>query len=257
MSAAFIAAGSRTALALALLCLAGTPAAAADASAAVHPPIAREMAGVWLPDSRNSGRPPQQWPLREEARQAQQRWLDLHAPIDPAIDDANASCIPESMPYPVRLIAQYPFELLFTPQRVTMFFEIFGNIRRIPLDAPPPAHERLPTAMGHSRGHWEGDVLVVETTRIRRDGAGSPTGNPPVSNARRITERWSLGRDAAGARQLRNDITIHDPVVLTEPVSFRMLYKWSPDIAVGEYLCQQDIWDQNLQGSPSTVPWRQ
>jgi len=35
-----------------------------------------------------------------------------------------------------------------------------------------------------------------------------------------------------------------------------MRYKWSPDIFVGEYLCQQDIWDQNLQGSPSTVPWR-
>ena len=35
-----------------------------------------------------------------------------------------------------------------------------------------------------------------------------------------------------------------------------MIYKWSPDIEVGEYLCQQDIWDQNLQGSPSSVPWR-
>lgn len=265
MSAPSIAADPRAAIAIvmamavaaALLCLAGTSAGAAEAGATGHPAVAREMAGVWLPDGRNSGRPPQQWPLREEARVAQQRWLALHGPVDPLIDDANASCIPESMPYPVRLFAQYPFELLFTPRRVTMFFEIFGNIRRIPLDAPPPAHERLPTAMGYSRGHWEGDVLVVETTSIRRDGAGAPTGSSPVSNARRITEHWSLGRDAAGAKQLRNDITIHDPVVLTGPVSFRMLYKWSPDIAVGEYLCQQDIWDQNLQGSPSTVPWRQ
>jgi hypothetical protein len=246
-------------MALALLWLACAPAAVAAAAAPTtgHPAVAREMAGVWLPDGRNSGRLPQQWPLREQARAAQQRWLEVHGPVDPGLDDANASCIPESMPYPVRLIAQYPFELLFTRQRVTMFFEIFGNIRRIPLDAPTPAHEHLPTAMGSSTGHWEGDVLVIETTSIRRDGAGAPTGNPPVSNARRITERWSLGRDAAGAKQLRNEITIHDPVVLTGPVSLRMLYKWSPDIEVGEYLCQQDIWDQNLQGSPSTVPWRQ
>ena len=66
-----------------------------------------------------------------------------------------------------------------------------------------------------------------------------------------------MGRDENGQKQLRNQITIHDPVVLTQPVTVNMLYKWSPDIEVGEYLCQQDIWDQNLQGSPSTVPWRQ
>ena len=52
-------------------------------------------------------------------------------------------------------------------------------------------------------------------------------------------------------------MTIHDPVVLTAPVKMQMFYKWSPDIEVGEYLCQQDIWDQNVQGSPSSVPWRQ
>ncbi len=65
-----------------------------------------------------------------------------------------------------------------------------------------------------------------------------------------------LGKNPEGRKELRNEITIHDPVVLTAPVTMRMAYKWSPDIEVGEYLCQQDIWDQNLQGSPSTVPWR-
>ncbi|MEO6184767.1 MAG: hypothetical protein ABIP38_00395 [Steroidobacteraceae bacterium] len=226
--------------------------------AAEHPAVAREMAGVWLPDSRRSGRPPQEWPLRPEALAARDRYRAQHGPIDPTVDDANASCIPEPMPYPVRLFAQYPFEILFTPARMTMFFEIYGNVRRIPIGAARGASlEALPTPMGHSRGHWENDTLVVETAQLRREGAGQPRGDPPVSNARRIVERWSMGKDESGQKQLRNDISIIDPVVLTQPVSFRMVYKWSPDIEVGEYLCQQDIWDQNLQGSPSTVPWRQ
>jgi len=238
-------------LAAVAACVAATGVLADPAS------VARDMNGVWLPDSRRSERPPAQLPLRPEAVEAQRKYRETYGPVDPTIDDANASCIPESMPYPVRLIAQYPFEILFTAGRMTMFFEIFGSVRRIPINTPPAVLESLPTAMGTSRGHWEGDVLVVETIRLRHEGAGLPSGDPPVSNARRITERWSIGTDEEGKRQLRNDMTIDDPVVFTAPVSYRMRYKWSPDIAVGEYLCQQDIWDQNLQGQPSTVPWRQ
>ena len=221
-----------------------------------HPAVAEELAGVWLPDSRASGRPPAKWPLNAAAQQAADRYQQLYGPIDPRIDDANVSCLPEPHPYSMRLFAQYPFELLFTPQRATFFFEIYGGIRRIEFDPQRLGNDLLPSVMGHSRGHWEGDTLVVETTGIRKDGFGRMSGNPPVSAARRIVERITLGKDAAGNKQLRNELTIQDPVVLTEPVTIRMFYKWSPDIEVGEYLCQQDIWDQNVQGSPSSVPWR-
>jgi hypothetical protein len=241
-------------LALLIAAVTSSHAEAADARA-THPAVAREMAGVWLPDSRRSDRP--KWPLNDAARESAARFNAQYGPVDPTIDDANSSCIPESMPYPMRLIAQYPFEILVTPGRMTMFFEIFGDVRRIPIGVRKPALEALPTAMGRSIGHWEGDTLVIETDRIRRAGAGAPFGDPPVSNARRIVERLSMGVDPNGRKELRNEITIHDPFVLTAPVIMHMAYKWSPDIEVGEYLCQQDIWDQNLQGSPSTVPWRQ
>ena len=223
--------------------------------AADHPAVSTQMAGVWLPDGRRSGRLPRDWPLNPSAKKAADDYMAAYGPIDPEVDDANVSCLPEPHPYSMRLIAQYPMELLFTPDRVTFFFEIYGGIRRIAM-SPLPAADPLPTVMGHSVGRWEGDVLVVETTRIRKEGAGRFSGYPPSSNARRIVERFSIGTDAEGRKQLRNEMTIHDPVVLTQPVTVNMLYKWSPDIEVGEYLCQQDIWDQNLQGQPSSVPWR-
>jgi hypothetical protein len=188
--------------------------------------------------------------------QAREKWLAEYGPVDPRIDDTNASCIAESMPWPARLIAQYPFELLFTPDRVTVFYEVFGSLRRIPIATPRNTFDVLASAMGTSTGQWDGDTLVVETQMIRREGAGKPTGDSPMSNSRRIVERYSMGKDEAGNKQLRNEMTIIDPAVLTQPVKFTMRYKWSPDIFVGEYLCQQDIWDQNLQDSPSTVPWR-
>jgi hypothetical protein len=228
---------------------------AAPALQAAHPAVAREMAGVWLPDSKRSDRVPK-LPLRPEAQESREKWLAEYGPVDARVDDTNASCIAESMPWPARLIAQYPFEVLFTPERVTIFYEVFGSLRRIPLAVPRNTFDALPSAMGTSTGKWEGDTLVVETQAIRRDGAGRPTGDAPISNARRIIERYSMGRDEAGNKQLRNEMTLIDPLVLTAPVKFTMRYKWSPDIFVGEYLCQQDIWDQNLQGSPSTVPWR-
>jgi hypothetical protein len=238
-------------LALLLVLPCAAPLRAADAAGA-----AREMAGVWLPDGKRSGRLPGQWPLTPAARQAADRYQQQYGPIDPTVDDANVSCIPESMPYPMRLIAQYPFEILFTPGRVTFFFEVYGSIRRVFLDPREAPADALPTAMGRSTGHWEGGALVIETTRIRRQGFGPFSGNPPESSRRRIIERLTLDRTSEGRKQLRNDITIEDPAVLTQPVTLRMIYKWSPDIEVGEYLCQQDIWDQTQQGSPSSVPWR-
>jgi hypothetical protein len=199
----------------------------------------------------------QEHPLNEEAQRAAEQYEAIHGPIDPTVDDITVSCIPEPLPYSMRLIAQYPFEVLFTPGRLTFFFEIYGGIRRIPFDMSRKDDDVLPSTMGHSVARWEGDTAVIETSHIRKDGFGPMSGNPPVSSARRIIERLSMTKDDEGRKQLRNDITIEDPVVFTEPVKFTMHYKWSPDIEVGEYLCQQDIWDQNQQGSPSSVPWRQ
>jgi hypothetical protein len=238
------------------LLLAALACCATGAPAQEHPDIALEMAGIWLPDGRRSERLPRDLPYTSAARASMEDYQRRYGPIDATLDDKNASCVPEPFPYGMRLIAQYPFELLFTPRRVTLFFEIFGGVRRIELD--PRAHppDPLPTAMGTSTAHWEGDTLVVETSRVRKEGAGRFSGDPPASLGRRFVERISLGKDDAGRRQLRNEITIHDAAVFSRPVVMRMVYKWSPEIAIGEYLCQQDIWDQNQQGSPSSVPWR-
>ena len=78
----------------------------------------------------------------------------------------------------------------------SIFFESFGCLRRIELNPRDTTPDVLPTAMGRSVGHWEGDTLVVETTRVRKTGAGVHSGDPPASLARRFVERISVGSSA-------------------------------------------------------------
>ena len=68
-----------------------------------------------------------------------------------------------------------------------------------------------PTVRGTSVGRWEGDTLVIETIMVR-----SPIeyfhGAPPFSEEAHYEERIRLEGD-----RLVSDVTVTDPVTLTEP----------------------------------------
>jgi hypothetical protein len=52
------------------------------------------------------------------------------------------------------------------------------------------------------------------------------------------------------------EVTVHDPLVYSEPVVVQMVYKAAADVQLGEYICGQDLWDQHRDGSSSRIPWR-
>ena len=55
------------------------------------------------------------------------------------------------------------YQLLQTPGYVALIMEAFHDARIIPLDGRPHLSERIRQWNGDSRGHWEGDTLVVDT----------------------------------------------------------------------------------------------
>src|SRR5690606_34856016 len=64
---------------------------------------------------------------------------------------------------------------------------------------------------GNSIGHWEGDTLVIDTIMVSSPNAFFQ-GAPPLSEEARYSERiWLDGE------RLRIDMTIEDPVTLSEP----------------------------------------
>ena len=59
------------------------------------------------------------------------------------------------------------FQLFQTPGYVVILNEMIHDARIVPLDGRP--HGNIRQWKGDSRGHWEGDTLVVDTTNFKRE----------------------------------------------------------------------------------------
>jgi hypothetical protein len=84
--------------------------------------------------------------------------------------------------------------------------------RVIPMDGRPPMNENTKLWFGNSRGHWEGNTLVVEVTNLNGLGWFDSTGHIYTENTR-LTERWTL----ADADTIDFEVTIDDPTLYTQP----------------------------------------
>jgi hypothetical protein len=215
---------------------------------ATHP----DLSGVWFPDAKASGRWPTERPFTPSMAGARESWNKTYTPIDLARDDENTSCIPYTLPYVMTTITQYPFEIVSTPKRIYQFTEVFGQVRRIDLDGDVRG-DQLPSRMGISRGHWEGNELVVETTHLLPLHVGHRF---PSSPAQRMIERFAVEDKGAAGRSLHVEVKVIDPLVYRDPIVVRMVYKAAPEVELGEYICGQDLWDQHRDGSSSRIPWR-
>ncbi len=227
----------------------GLHAATPAENTAAHP----DFSGVWLPNSKESGRWPEDRPYTPAMAQLREQWTKATAPIDLTRDDEHTSCLPYTLPYFATTITQYPFEIVSTPQRIYVFTEVYGQVRRIDMNDTPVSPEKLPTRVGTSRGRWEGSQLVVETSHILPENEGS---RYPGSPALRVTERFSFVEGGEYGKQLVDEVTINDPLVYTKPITIRMIYKPARGVEVGEYICNEDIWGQLRDGSTSKIPWR-
>ena len=99
-------------------------------------------------------------------------------------------------------------ELFQTRQNVVILNEMIHNARVVPMDGRP--HGQLRQWVGDSRGHWEGETLVVDTTNFLRETAflaGKTTQNL------HLIERFTR----VDADTLMYEFTVDDPTVWTRP----------------------------------------
>ena len=107
-------------------------------------------------------------------------------------------------------------QLFQTPDHVVVFTEMVHEARIVPLDGRNPLPDGIRQWMGSSRGRWEGDTLVVETTNFTGKTAGFvPFTRLAVGTGRtrRLTERFRL----VGADTLLYEFTVDDPATFTRP----------------------------------------
>ena len=143
----------------------------------------------------------------------------------------SAKCLPEGMP--VLMAALFPIQIIHDDKQVVVLGEYLQQVRRIILNEAMPAKETLdPAYQGHSRGHWEGDTLVVETQAVRPDVRFYDVAH---GQDMKITERIRL----RGPDHLENQVVIEDPQVLNSPYRFTFEYKRS-DYRIQEYVCENN-----------------
>ena len=106
-------------------------------------------------------------------------------------------------------------QIVQAPGFVTILHEMVHEARVIPLDGRPHAGPNIRSYMGDSRGRWEGNTLVIETTNFlgNRTGVGLNGGGTPTSDALKLTERYTRTDPST----IQYEVTIDDPKTYARP----------------------------------------
>jgi hypothetical protein len=136
------------------------------------------------------------------------------------------------------------FRIWQSPGVVVFDLEMIHDTRVIFTDGRPPLQPAHQHYMGDSRGHWEGNTLVVETANYKGGLAaminlavvGSPAGNRfPQSDQMKTTERITRLNNEMWLYQIKTE----DPVILTGPFTVRYPMRHDPTYEWWEYACHE------------------
>jgi hypothetical protein len=130
-----------------------------------------------------------------------------------------------------------------TPNAVVISYEMVHDTRVIPLDNRPPLSDDIHLFMGDSRGHWEGDTLVVETTNFNDRLDGGPlqpshviqTGYRGSGETLRLVERFRR----VDATTIDYRFTVDDPVTFSKPYTVAIPMRKSAETGIPEYACHE------------------
>jgi hypothetical protein len=145
-------------------------------------------------------------------------------------DSPGAHCLPRGL---TNAGALFPYKLVQTPTLLVMIFEDdTPSHRQVFLDGRKHPKDPNPNWMGHSIGHWEGDVLVVDTVGFN-DQSWIDTAGHPHTEMLHVTER--LHRVDLG--HLEIEFTLEDPGAYSKPWVIKRVADLDTRDEVGEYVC--------------------
>jgi hypothetical protein len=128
-----------------------------------------------------------------------------------------------------------------------MYFELDGAFRQIHTDGRAFPKDPLPSWIGYSTGHWEGDMLIVDSKGFN-DKAWMDARGHPQSEALRIQERFHP-RDFG---HMDIEATLDDSGVLTDPFNVKFTVLLLPDTDILESFCVEG--ERDRAHMPSAKP---
>ena len=127
----------------------------------------------------------------------------------------------------------FPLQILQTDSKIFIAYEFGGNSRVIHMDRPG-TEAPLPSWMGYSLGHWEGDTLVVDVTSQMAETWFDASGNYH-SGSLHVEERYT----PMGLNHIQYEATITDPEVFSRPwtISLPLYRRLESNARILEYKC--------------------
>lgn len=187
-------------------------------------------------------------PLTPEAQARQQALLAADKARGPLAqtwrdDRGTLWCVFHDRAVPA-VVAPYGsnYHIVQSKDWIVMTYEWNTERRVIRLDGRPHAPASVRSYAGDSRGHWEGDTLVVETTNFtpKRSFLGSP-GTPPATSASSgltLVERFTRTADDG----LVHTYTVTDAATWTRPWTVELpMYRIKGPML--EYACNENNQD--------------
>ena len=125
-----------------------------------------------------------------------------------------------------------------TPDRVVLVTEMVHTPRVVPLDGRPALNSNVRQWSGDSRGHWEGDTLVVETENFKDERRWIPLGSAPAGTGSSanmtLVERFTR----VDVDTLEYTFTVTDPETWTSPWTASQPMRRT-DMPMFEYACHE------------------
>jgi len=199
-------------------------------------PVASSVIGTWVPDQRalfSFVQSRDNWPLTEAGAQSLASY-DILAPF------TQTECIAATSP----TVLMYPTAKVLTDNgsSLTLNADWMGAVRTVYMDGrahPQPAETSL---QGHSIGHLEDGILVIDTTGFSDNPIGNIFGiaSGPLKH---LVERLAL---AADGRSLDYSFTLEDSTYLQAPVSGSYTWLYRPDVVASTERCDVEVASRHL-----------
>ncbi len=171
---------------------------------------------------------------------------------DASEGDYAGACLPFGL---IRSInAPHPMQIVQSKNWVAFLHEQNTWFTKVPTDGRPfPDPDDMdPTWFGTSRGHWDGDTLVLDTIgfngKTRLDTIGHPH-----SDQMKVHETWTLMNQNEALYTIRID----DPKTYTQPIESMRVFNRDPKGEVMEYSCEENnksLWEGRIK-PPNYEDW--
>jgi len=198
----------------------------------------RDRSAVAVVDPSTGRIPWQPW------AQAKQSYISNNPYERQSFLDTRVRCLPAGTPRGTFASGYNGWQVLQPPGQVVILYEHNHLYRVIAVDGSPHPGPDIQLWMGDSRGHWEGNTLVVDVTNFtdktwvvgELGGEGMSAGSFHSEDIH-VVERFTITGDG----RLDYEATIEDPNVFTQPwtIAFPVWMRAPEGYQLFEYACHE------------------